>query len=325
MVLPMADELYKFLFEGDDTEKSSVRGEIVSLGDTWREIRGQHPYPAPVLRMLGELVAASTLLTANLKFNGALVMQIHGDGPVKLLVVECHADLTVRATAKLSESAQIADDAHFRELVNRHGKGRFAITLDPKDRSQGQKPYQGIVPLEGDSIAQVLENYMLRSEQLHTHLWLAADATRAQGVLLQRLPISGGKTNEVSAHLGTELEAALETWERVVTFANTLSREELLATDPKTLMRRLFWEETLRVFDPMPCAFHCSCSRERVAAMLVTLGQKEVEDTLAEQGQVDVNCEFCNRHYPFDAVDCAQLFATDNTADGVRSATALRH
>jgi molecular chaperone Hsp33 len=323
----MADQLFKFLFEGTETARSSVRGEIVSLQETWREIRAQHDYPAPVLRMLGELVAASTLLTANLKFNGALVMQIHGDGPVKLLVVECNADLTVRATAKLAPDAEIADDAGFRELVNRQGKGRFAITLDPKDRRHGQQPYQGIVPLEGGSIAQALESYMLRSEQLDTHLWLAADESHANGVLLQKLPIAGGDTHSdaVSASLGNEVEAALEIWQRVVTFANTLERAELLAVDPQTLMRRLFWEETLRVFEPLPCAFHCSCSRERVAAMLVTLGQKEVDDTLEDQRTVDVNCEFCNRHYQFDAVDCAQLFATTNTADGVPAATVQRH
>ncbi|MGA2548833.1 MAG: Hsp33 family molecular chaperone HslO [Burkholderiaceae bacterium] len=323
----MADELFKFLFEGTQSTRSSVRGEIVSLRETWQAIRARHDYPPAVLRILGELVAASTLLSANLKFNGALVMQIHGDGPVKLLVVECNTDLTVRATAKLSPQAEIPADAGFQALVNVHGKGRFALTLDPKDRSRGQQPYQGIVPLEGDSIAQALESYMLRSEQLDTHLWLAADEDRANGVLLQKLPVTGGESmsEAVSASLGTELETALETWNRAVTFANTLERAELLSVDPQTLMRRLFWDETLRVFEPLPCAFHCSCSRERVAAMLVTLGQREVDDTLAEQGIVEVNCEFCNRQYAFDAVDCRQLFATSNTADGVRAAATQRH
>ena len=264
----MADQLFKFLFEGRETARSSVRGEIVSLKDTWREIRAQHDYPAPVLRMLGELVAASTLLSANLKFNGALIMQIHGDGPVTLLVVECNADLTVRATAKLAEGVTIAEDAGFQDLVNRNGKGRFALTLDPKDRQHGQQPYQGIVPLEGDSVARALENYMLRSEQLDTHLWLAADEERANGVLLQKLPFAGGDDlfDAAGTDLVSELEASLETWNRVVTFANTLERAELLEVDPQTLMRRLFWEETLRVFEPLPCSFHCSCSRERVAS-----------------------------------------------------------
>jgi len=323
----MADQLFKFLFEGKADTRSSVRGEIVSLEDTWREIRSQHDYPTPVLGMLGELVAASTLLSASLKFSGALVMQIHGDGPVRLMVVECNADLSVRATAKLAEGVEIPENATFQDLVNQNGKGRFAMTLDPKDKRHGQKPYQGIVPLEGASMSEALENYMLRSEQLETHLWLAADEARAKGLLLQKLPLEGGegRSSTASASLGSELEASLEIWERVVTFGNTLERSELLEVDAQTLMRRLFWEETLRVFDPLPCAFHCSCSRERVAAMLVNLGQKEVDDTLIEQGKVEVNCEFCNRHYQFDAVDCAQLFATSNTADAIRAAAAQRH
>jgi len=324
----MADQLFKFLFDGADSSKSSVRGEIVSLHEAWREIGAHHDYPAPVLRMLGELLAASSLLTANLKFNGALIMQIHGDGPVVLLVAECNADLTMRATAKLAPNVHVADDAGFKELVNATGKGRFAITLDPKDRQDGQTPYQGMVPLEGNSIADALENYMLRSEQLETRLWLAADANRAHGVLLQKLPLHRGEDGGpggATVATGTELETSLETWARAVTLANTLEREELLSTDPQTLMRRLFWEETLRVFEPLPCAFHCSCSRERVGAMLLTLGKAEIDETLADQGSIHVNCEFCNRAYDFDAVDCAQLFATNNPVDGMRVANILRH
>ena len=324
----MADQLFKFLFDGADSSKSSVRGEIVSLHESWQEIRAHHDYPPPVMAMLGELLAASSLLTANLKFNGALIMQIHGDGPVALLVAECNADLTLRAVAKLAPNARIEDDAGFKQLVNADGRGRFAITLDPKERGGGKKPYQGMVPLEGDSIADALGNYMLRSEQLETRLWLAADASRAHGLLLQKLPGSTsqlGKKSGASAALGLDCETSLETWNRAVTLAHTLKREELLSTDPQTLMRRLFWEETLRVFEPLPCAFHCSCSRERVGTMLVTLGKTEVDETLADQGSIHVNCEFCNRGYDFDAVDCAQLFATGNPVDGIRSANLLRH
>ena len=140
----MSDTLHKFLFDAGSGSRSPVRGEIVSLAATWKQIKDRHDYPEPVLRLLGELVAASTLLSANLKFNGALIMQIHGDGPVRLLVVECNANLTVRATVKLASDQPIADDATFTDLVNVDGQGRFAITLDPRDTSQGQKPYQGI-------------------------------------------------------------------------------------------------------------------------------------------------------------------------------------
>ncbi len=319
----MSDTLHKFLFDAGSSTRSPVRGEIVSLAATWRQIKDRHSYPEPVLRMLGELVAASTLLSANLKFNGALIMQIHGDGPVRLLVVECNADLTVRATVKLSSNDPIADDATFTDLVNVGGDGRFAITLDPRDRSQGQQPYQGIVPLEGESVAEALEGYMRRSEQLHTQLWLAADDEHANGLLLQKLPLEGGGTETA---FNPEAEArAEEVWERAVTFANTLERKELLDVDPSTLMRRLFWEETLAVYDPVPCAFRCSCTRERVAAMLVSLGAQEVDETLAEMGGIHVDCEFCNKSYDFDMVDCAQLFATTNTMDGVREPVRQRH
>ena len=320
----MSDTLHKFLFDAGSQVRSPVRGEIVSLSATWREIKHRHDYPEPVLRLLGELVAASTLLSANLKFNGALVMQIHGDGPVQLLVVECNADLTVRATVKLrDDDAAIADDTTFIELVNATGQGRFAITLDPRDRSKGQQPYQGIVPLEGDSVAQALEGYMRRSEQLETQLWLAADDEHANGLLLQKLPIEGGAKSTI---YDPDAEArAEEVWERAVAFARTIERAELLEVDPSTLMRRLFWEETLAVFDPLPCAFRCSCTRERVAAMLVSLGEREVDETLAEMGNIHVDCEFCNKSYDFDTVDCAQLFATSNTMDAVRPATRQRH
>jgi molecular chaperone Hsp33 len=320
----MTDTLHKFLFDADSSSnRSPVRGEIVSLAATWRQIKERHDYPEPVMRMLGELVAASTLLSANLKFTGALIMQIHGDGPVRLLVVECNADLTVRATVKLSTDQPIGDDATFTDLVNPGGQGRFAITLDPRDRSQGQQPYQGVVPLEGGSVAAALEGYMRRSEQLQTQLWLAADDEHANGLLLQKLPLEGGTSGTT---FDSEAESrAEEVWERAVTFANTLERDELLKVDPPTLMRRLFWEETLAVYDPAPCAFRCTCTRERVAAMLVSLGEGEVDDMLSEMGHVHVDCEFCNKSYEFDTVDCAQLFATSNTIDRVRAPVQQRH
>jgi len=298
------DTLQKFIFDN-----AAVRGELVEISDTWREIQARHAYPKAVRAVLGEMVAAGALLSANLKFNGAIVMQIHGDGPVRLLVVECDADLRMRATAKLAPDVEIADDATLGQLFNVNGKGRFVITLDPADKVPGQQPYQGVVPLDGDDMATVIENYMLRSEQMDTRLWLAADDQVARGLLLQKLPRHSGKDDQVKQ--ATEAED-LETWNRAAMLGQTVKREELLSTDISTLLHRLFWEETIRVFDPVHPQFHCSCNREKVGNMLKMLGQEEVESALAELGELGINCDFCGKHYAFDKVDCAQLFASDS-------------
>ena len=311
------DTLQKFIFDN-----AAVRGEFVEISDTWREIQARHHYPQAVKTMLGEMVAAAALLSANLKFNGAIIMQIHGDGPVRLLVVECDSELRLRATAKLVEGAQVADDAKLTELLNAHGKGRFVITLDPLDKVPGQQPYQGIVPLDGEDMATVIENYMLRSEQLDTRLWLAADGDVSRGLLLQKLPRHSGKDDQVQQ--ASEAED-LETWNRAVMLASTLKREELLSTDIQTLMNRLFWEETIRVFDPAHPQFHCSCTREKVGNMLKILGRAEVESALEDLGHLGINCDFCGKHYEFDKVDCAQLFASDTPVETLIPASDVKH
>jgi molecular chaperone Hsp33 len=308
----MTDTLQKFLFEG-----APVRGELVELSTTWQQVLSRRAYPVPVQTLLGQMLSAAALLSANLKFNGVIVMQIHGDGPVKLLVVECDADLRLRATAKLADDAVIAEDALLPQLVNAHGNGRFVITLDPKDKLPGQQAYQGIVPLDGDSVATVIENYMLRSEQLDTRLWLAADATVSRGLLLQKLPNHGGTETPVADDL--------ETWDRSVMLASTLKDEELLATDIDTLMRRLFWEETIRVFDPKHPQFHCSCNREKVGNMLKMLGKAEIDEAIAELGKLEINCDFCGHHYAFDQVDCAQLFAVEAPVEAMLPPSEQRH
>jgi len=297
------DTLQKFIFDN-----AAVRGELVEISDTWREIQARHGYPKAVRSMLGEMVAASALLSANLKFNGSIVMQIHGDGPVRLLVVECDAELRIRATAKLAPDADIADDATLTDLLNVNRRGRFVITLDPLEKMPGQQPYQGIVPLDGADMATVIENYMLRSEQMDTKLWLAADDQVSRGLLLQKLPRHSGKDDQTAQ---ASVEEDLETWNRAVVLGSTLKREELLGTDIETLLNRLFWEETIRVFDPQHPQFHCSCTREKVGNMLKMLGQPEVESALADLGELGINCDFCGKHYAFDKVDCAQLFASD--------------
>ena len=317
------DILQKFLFDA-----APVRGELVRMEATWQEVLNRHTYPVAVRRVLGEMMAAAALLSANLKFNGALVMQLHGDGPVRMLVIECLSDLSMRATAKLAENASIADDATLRQMVNVRGQGRFAITLDPQDKLPGQQPYQGIVPLSDEhgplgSVSEVLEHYMRASEQLDPRLWLAANDQVAAGMLLQKLPSYGGtmegrgmpaaevgETGAPLTHDGRPQD--LDTWDRACQLGATLKQEELLAEAPETLLRRLFWEDLeatgLRVFEPMQPHFQCSCSRAKVAGMLQTLGREEVESIIAERGHVEIHCDFCGQRYEFDPVDSAQLF-----------------
>jgi molecular chaperone Hsp33 len=253
-------------------------------------------------------------MQANIKFNGALILQVFGDGPVKLAVAEVQPDFGFRATAKVV--GEVAADARLAALLNVHGQGRCAITLDPKDRLPGQQPYQGIVPLHGDAreplqqLAQVLEHYMLQSEQLDTRLVLAADDAVAAGLLIQRLPVQGegnlaGRRNEdeIGSH---------EEFNRIAHLAATLGRDELLRLDVDTLLRRLFWQERLLRFEPVAGArgprFACTCSRERVAAMLRSLGRDEVAGIVAEQGRVEIGCDFCGLHYHFDRIDADRLF-----------------
>jgi molecular chaperone Hsp33 len=314
------DQLQKFMFS-----TAPVRGEIVSLANTWQEVLTRRQYPAPVRTVLGEMMAACALLSANLKFDGTLIMQIFGDGPVKMLVVQCSSDLSMRATARLSDDAAGTLDAEttFPDLVNARGRSRCVITLDPSSKQPGQQPYQGIVPLSGEdgplpSIAAVLEHYMRHSEQLDTRLWLAANDVRAVGMLLQKLPGDGG----IVPHPG-ELDA--DTWERVCTLGSTLSRDELLEQEPETVFRRLFWQENVHHFEPTGARFQCTCSREKVGAMLRMLGREEVDSVIEERGHVEIHCDYCNQRYEFDPVDVEQLFVVSALSEGVAPAAGQRH
>lgn len=297
-------------------ENSLVRGELIEISDAWQQVQSRRTYPSVVSAILGEMMAAAALLSANLKFDGTIIMQIHGDGPIQLLVAECDAALRLRATAKLREDAEISEQAGLQELVNANGEGRFAITLDPTDKQPGQQAYQGIVALEGESVATVIENYMMRSEQLDTRLWLAADDKVARGLLLQKLPDDGGTL---------ALLADADAWNRTVTLASTLNQQELLSTDIMTLLQRLYWEETVRVFDPRHPTFHCGCTREKVGNMLKMLGREEIDSALADLGKLDINCDFCGQYYLFDPVDCMQLFSLESIADAVQQPTGQQH
>jgi molecular chaperone Hsp33 len=302
-------ELTKFLFEG-----LPVRGALVRLTDAWHEVQRRRQavgeFPPEVRVLLGEMAAAGVLMQSNIKFNGALVLQVFGDGPVKLAVAEVQPDLSFRTTAKVV--GEVAAGAQLEALVNVHGQGRCAITLDPKDRLPGQQPYQGVVPLHGDQreplqqVQQVLEHYMLQSEQLDTRLILAANGEVAAGLLIQRLPVEGdgnlaGRRNEDDIGLS-------EAFNRIAMLAATLTRDELLKLPPEQILHRLFWEETLRVFEPQRPRFACTCSRERVSGMLRGLGREESDGLIAERGLVEVGCDFCGQQYHYDAVDVGELF-----------------
>ncbi|MFM7505709.1 MAG: Hsp33 family molecular chaperone HslO [Rubrivivax sp.] len=304
------DICLKFLFEG-----LPVRGMLVRLEGSWQEAlaRRAEPHPPELRGLLGEMSAAAVLMQANIKFNGALVLQVFGDGPVKLAVAEAQPDLGFRSTAKLV--GVVPEGAQLEAMLNVHGQGRCAITLDPKDRLPGQQPYQGIVPLHGDRreplqrLEQVLEHYMLQSEQLDTRLVLAADDRVAAGLLIQRLPVQGEGNLEGQHGLRNEDEIGIhEGFNRIALLAATLTREELIGLDPQTVLRRLFWEETVRLFEPLKPRFACTCSRGRVAGMLVGLGREESDSLIAERGLVEVGCEFCGAQYRFDAVDVGELF-----------------
>lgn len=278
------DKLHRFIFDN-----TPIRGNIVRLNQTFNTAL-QHQHCPPVLRKaLGELMAASALLAATLKLeDGAIVLQIQGKGALKLLVVECTAGLGMRATAKWSGDLE---DASLAELV---GDGHFVITLDPKD---GNQTYQGIVPLEGDSIAEILQNYMQRSEQIETRIWLACDDESSAGMLLQKLPDLP--------------EQDADAWDRTGFLADTVQHAELLGLPVETLLQRLFSEEDVRLFEAQPVQFHCSCSRLSVSNMLRLLGSEEVHAIIEEQGNIEVNCDFCNAGYRFDKVDAEQLFSSE--------------
>jgi molecular chaperone Hsp33 len=275
-----SDCLHRFVFEDTD-----VRGELVHLDASWRAVLERQDYPPPVRELLGEAMAAAVLLSATVKINGSLHLQVQGDGPVRLLLVEVTAQRTLRGLARWS--GEVAAGC----LGNQVGTARLMLTIDP---GEGRERYQGVVAVERDSLAATLEDYFERSEQLATRLWLAASEQRASGMLLQRLPGRSGDD---------------EDWNRDVLLGETVSANELLELTARELLQRLFHQEDLRLFEAEPISFRCSCSAERIESMLRGLGYAEVRDILEEQGEVNVNCEFCRQVYAYDAVDVERLFA----------------
>ena len=281
------DRRTRFIF--DDM---SVRGLHVRLNEVWQHIVRRKNYPTPIRQALGELLAAGALLSSNLKIEGTLTLQVQSQGILKMLVVEATSNDTCRATARWDETAAFEEHETLRELLG--DNGIFVITLQPQDG----EPWQGVVPLEGGSIAEMLMSYMLRSEQLETHITLAADEYTVGGLLLQRLP---------------EEVLDKEAWQHVTTLADTVNGGELLDLDAQQLLYRLFHETPPRVFEPEDIEFACSCSRGKVSNMLLLLGGQEVGSIVAEQGSIEIDCDFCNEKYVFDETDINALFDMDVT------------
>ena len=289
------DSILRFLFT--DTP---IKGAAVRLETAWSAIKQYQKWPAPVVRLVGEMTAGALLLASSLKFEGALIMQIQGDGPVRLAIAEVRNGTLVRATAKLDESRPVTEAMTDRELVNAGGRGRCAIMLDPKNRREGEPLYQGVVSLEGERLADGLMNYMQQSEQIRTKLWLAADNEHAAGLMIQKMPGTGGKDEA--------LKNDPETLNRIEMLAATITDEELLTLSTREVVHRLFWEENPQYLQEQMPKFACTCSRERVLAMIRQLGQTEALGIIAEQGRIEVTCDFCGRTETLNLDDVTSLF-----------------
>jgi molecular chaperone Hsp33 len=287
------DRLRRFVFES-----APMRGNWVRLGQSWREAREHQQLSPAVISLLGEAFAATSLLAGSLKFKGALTLQLSGGtGLISLLIVQCMHDLSLRGVAHMAESEALLGTTTptFAELV---GGGQLIVTAEQGDSAP---PWQGIVALEGDCLARCLERYFAISEQLPTRMVLAANADHAAGMLVQQLPTRA--SDEASMQVPSHAS-----WDEASAFIATVKSEELLALEPAQLLVRLFASEDLRLFDGEKVRFACRCSRDRVASMLQSLGQSEIEAIIAELGAVTVTCEFCRRPYRYDAVDVSQLF-----------------
>ena len=273
------DQSQRFLFD-----KHPIRGQYVSLDESWARIVAQSGLEGRALTLLGEALAAMVLLVDTLKIKGSVILQVRGSGPLGLLVVEANSENQIRGIAR-----QVGEITGEMDLAQIFGSEYFVITI----KTNGAEPYQGIAPLQGANFADALENYFATSDQLATRFWLTCDKDNISGMLLQKLP---GKAADEDA------------WNRVVMLADTLSAQELKLAELESLLYRLFHQEEIRLFSSNTLEFYCSCSRERTGAMLLTLGKPEVLEVLELEGDVSVTCEFCNQHYRFDSIDVEQVF-----------------
>ena len=299
MIARMSDFSQRFLFDDSD-----VRGELASLEQSYAHVLAKHPYPEPVAQLLGELLAAAALLVGSMKFDGLLILQARSSGAVPLLMVECSSERELRAIARY-HAEQVDPAASLRDLLP---DGVLALTVDPRVGNR----YQGIVALEGETLAECFTAYFASSEQLPSRFWLQADGRRARGMMLQALP----------ADQITDTDERTANWQHLTAMADSLKIEELLGLDNETVLHRLYHQESVRLFDPQPLVFRCSCSRERSANALVSLGEADALQLAAEKGGlISIDCQFCNHSYAFDAADIGQLFS----GGGIEEAADTRH
>lgn len=290
--MPDNDLLHRFVIEN-----TRVRGEMVHLQASWQAVLQRHDYPQNVRTILGEAFAACALLSATIKYDGSLILQIRGDGPLHLLVVQATSQGTLRGLARWH------GDVPEQDLQAIFGQGQMVMTIESTDG----EPYQGIIGLQGERIQDAIENYFTQSEQLHTRLWLAADETRCSGFLIQEMPAS-----ETSL---CDLDQSQHDWEHAEHLANTLSKDELLSLGTQEILHRLFHQKDIRLFEPGPLSFRCGCSTERIEQMILALGLQEARELVEEQGEIRVDCEFCNARYRFDNIDIENLFADNSQPD----------
>ena len=285
-----SDQLQRFIFE-----RSDIRGEILTLEKSYQDVLANGSYPEAIQQLIGQFLAAAGLLSATLKFEGVITLQAQGTGPLSLIMSDCTRHHNLRAIAKFDPKLSYENNTPLTELI---GKGTLTLTIDP---SQGER-YQGVVPLESASLAECLEDYFARSEQLMTRIWLSAeiqsDSPKAAGLLLQALPHQLESTPEENQRL----------WEHTTQLADTITAEEQLSLNHEEQLFRLFHQDELRLFEPSPVQFFCSCSEERFSKTLVSMGQKEVLDILKENGLILIKCEFCHQQYRFDQKKISKLF-----------------
>jgi molecular chaperone Hsp33 len=298
--MPSNDLLHRFLFDDCD-----IRGEIVTLGDSYREVLSHNPQVPAIRRLLGEFLAAVSLLSSTLKFEGRIILQARGDGPLSTIMAECNHHNSLRGIVRTHPDVELTEElANHGSLQQLLGNGVLVITIEPqRGENFGGKleRHQGIVPMDADNLSGCLEHYFQQSEQLATRLWFVADNDTATGFLIQALP----------QQLITNSDDNLDKWETITALAHTIKPEELLELDHATVLYRLFNEHTLRLFEPKALHFACSCSRERSASALLSIGKEEVEELLVEKGSIDIDCQFCNQHYHFAADDVRILLGGD--------------
>lgn len=285
------DVLRRFLFE-----ELGIRGEWVKLTHSWQQAKSHQHGDELVQQQLGQALVAVVMLSATIKFKGSMILQTQGDGHIKTLVAQATDDMKIRGLVRANEnsSTSIVD--------NLYGQGQLVLTIT----SDNGQPYQGIVPLQTSDLAASLETYFAQSEQLKTRLWLFANETDAAGLLVQELP---------------ELERDQDDWDRIEILTNTVTEQEILNLDCEELLHRLFHEEKVRLFDAEPISFHCRCSRQVIERTLRAMGRAELEDILREQGSIEVDCEFCGKHYGFDPVDVEAVI----TQDGISTKSETLH